>query len=156
VSTVAAPDKGFGVSDVLLATEISAPSDAAASRRELTITPVYGSVLAKGQPFGLVWETYRLSGKQQDRERYRVSVELLDASHQPVLARVLRGVGISSERRPETRIEYESTRPVVEGRTVEWLELTSDLAIGEYRLVFRLKDGETGEEVTRERLIRVR
>jgi hypothetical protein len=85
-----------------------------------------------------------------------VTVELLDASRQPVLARVLQGVGVQAGRRPEARIEYESTRPVVAGRAVEWLTLTSDVGIGDYRLVFHLRDQETGQEFTRERLIRVR
>ena len=77
-------------------------------------------------------------------------------TRQPVLARVLRGVGVSGAPPARTRIEYESSRPVVAGRTVEWLELSSDLGIGEYRLVFTIRDDASGLEATRERTLRVR
>jgi hypothetical protein len=39
---------------------------------------------------------------------------------------------------------------------VEWVEVSSDLPIGEYRLAFTITDRETGVAVTRERGFRVR
>jgi hypothetical protein len=41
------------------------------------------------------------------------------------------------------------------GRTVEWLELTGDLKPGDYRIVLRLRDENTGREVVRERTLQV-
>jgi hypothetical protein len=77
-----------------------------------------------------------------------------NASRQPILARMLRSM--SGGERRGTRIEFESSRPMAEGRTVEWVEVSSDLPIGNYRLVFTITDGETGVAVTREREFRVR
>jgi len=156
VSTLAPGDSGFAVSDIILASAITAPSGGdVTNRRELTVTPLYGTVLPEGQTLGLVWETYRTAGTPQPRERYHVSIELLDQSRQPVLARVLRGV-VGESRRLESRIEFESVRPAAEGRSVEWLELTSNLKAGDYRLVVRIRDGQTGSEVVRERPFKVR
>jgi GWxTD domain-containing protein len=156
VSTLAVGDSAFAVSDLILASSIEGPDTGdVASRRELGITPLYGSTLSREDTLGLVWESYRLNAASGDRQRYQVSIELLDASRQPVIARVLGGVGIG-ERRPASRIEFESVRPIVDGRSVEWLELTSNLRIGEYRLVMRILDRTTGVAVTRERMIRVR
>lgn len=156
VSTVQPGETEFAVSDLLLVTEIRAPENDITSRRALPVTPLYGSTLRKGEALGLVWETYRLDDERDGRQEYRVSIELLDAARQPMLARVLRGVGIGDRPRPEAKIEFDSSRPLADGRTVEWLELTSDLDIGEYRLVFTIRDRRTGTEVTRERAIRVR
>lgn len=155
VSTLAWSDSGFAVSDIILASDVTAPDEGdVTNRHELTVTPLYGTILQAGQPLGLVWETYREGQPAEGRERYQVSIEVLNASRQPMLARVLRGIGIGEGRR-ESRIEYESSRPVQDGRTVEWLELTSDLRAGQYRLVMRILDRETGVEVTRERAFRV-
>jgi hypothetical protein len=157
VSTLAWADSGFAVSDVIMASSIQPPADDdPTSRSELAVTPLYGSTLTRGDTLGLVWETYRMGEFAGDRQRYRVSIELLDATRQPIAARVLRGVGIGGERRPASRIEYESTRPIRNGRSVEWIELTSDLRIGEYRLVMQIIDRTTGVRVTRERIFRVR
>ncbi|MDH3498120.1 MAG: GWxTD domain-containing protein [Gemmatimonadota bacterium] len=153
VSTLAVPDSSFVVSDLLLAADVRAPEADVASRRQLAVTPLYGSRIAAGDPVGLVWEVYRLIGPAADRLRYRVTVEVLDASRQPVLARVLRGVGVGGDWRPESRIAYESTRPVVDGRAVEWLELTSELEPGEYRIAVTLEDRQTNRKVTRERTL---
>jgi hypothetical protein len=79
---------------------------------------------------------------------------VLDASRKPMLARMLRSV--TGDERRGTRIEFESSRPMAEGRTVEWVEVSGDLPIGNYRLVFTITDRETGVAVTREREFRVR
>jgi GWxTD domain-containing protein len=156
VSTLLPGDSGFVVSDLILARGIEAPeSEEPTSRQQLTIQPLYGATIARGDTLGLVWEAYRTGGAPADRQRYQVSIELFDASRQPMLARVLRGVGGGGERRAN-RVEYESSRPVAGGRSVEWIELTSDLRSGEYRLVVRIQDRTTGVAVTRERMIRVR
>ena len=38
---------------------------------------------------------------------------------------------------------------------MEWLEVTSTFAPGDYRIVLRLTDSDTGREVTRERTLTV-
>jgi GWxTD domain-containing protein len=156
VSTMTPRDSGLAVSDVLFVTAVSSPvGDSAASRSQLTVTPMYGTTLAKGDPLGLVWETYASTGPAEGRQRYRVSVEVQNLERRPVLTKLLRRLGGDQGRGAASRIEYESTRPVVGGQTVEWLELTSDLGIGEYRVVLTITD-LTGKAVTRERMLSVR
>lgn len=151
------PAGPFLVSDLLLVTGITPPEgDDITSRRQLAVTPVYGSTVSKGTTLGIVWETYRVSDSLpgEGRRRYRVDIEVLNAARQPILARMLRSV-TGGERRG-TRIEFESARPMAEGRTVEWVEISSDLPIGNYRLAFTITDRETEVAVTREREFRVR
>jgi GWxTD domain-containing protein len=156
VSTLSIEDSTFAVSDLLLVQDVASPrGDNVTSRRELTLTPLYGGIVQRGVPVGLVWEIYHLTGPAEGRVRYRVVLEVLDAGRQPVFARVLRGVGIKGEQRPASRIAYETSRPMVDRRAVEWLELTSDLKPGDYRLVMHLIDGESGREIVRERRLRV-
>ncbi len=157
LSTLSIEDSAFTVSDILLATEIrSVVGDDATSRRDIRIEPLWGGTLDRGQTLGLYWESYRLSGERDGRMRYRVRLEVLDASRRPIIARVLSGVGVSRDRSPATRIEYDSNRPLANGRAVEWLELTGELAAGEYRIVLTLKDEDSGREVKRERALMVR
>jgi len=156
VSMLPLDDSAFVVSDVLFARGVTPPEGGeATTRTQLGITPLYGQTLEVGQPLGLVWETYRLTGERDGRMQYRVTIEVLDAGRQPVATRLLRGIGLSGERRPEARIEYDGNRPMANGRTVEWLELTGDLKPGDYRIVLRLRDENTGREVVRERTLQV-
>jgi len=156
VSTLPIEDSTFAVSDLVLVRDVASQrGDDVTSRRDLTFTPVYGGTMRRGAPVGLVWEVYHLTGPAEGRVRYRVVLEVLDASRQAVFARVLRGVGIRGEQRPASRIAYETSRPMVNRRAVEWLELTSDLKPGDYRLVMHLIDAESGREVVRERRLRV-
>jgi GWxTD domain-containing protein len=155
VTTLGTGDRVFVVSDLLLVTEITPPEgDDITSRRDLPVSPLYGATVPKGKPLGIVWETYRLDSLPEGRRRYQVNIEVQNASRQPILARMLRSM--SGGERRGTRIEFESSRPMAEGRTVEWVEVSSDLPIGNYRLVFTITDGETGVAVTREREFRVR
>jgi len=157
VTTLDTGDGVFVVSDLLLVTEITPPEgDDITSRRDLPVTPLYGATVAKGERLGIVWETYQVSDSlpADGRRRYQVIVEVLDASRKPMLARMLRSV--TGDERRGTRIEFESSRPMAEGRTVEWVEVSGDLPIGSYRLAFTLTDRETGRAVTREREFRVR
>jgi len=157
VSTLTTADSSFVVSDMLLASRIRPmEGDDATNRRDVDITPLYGSTAGRGDPLGLYWEVYRLQGEQQGRIDYHVSLEILDQTRQPLMARVLRGVGARGERDAATKIEYESSRPVVGGRAVEWIELTSDLAPGQYRIVLTLTAAGGGAPVTRERVLTVR
>lgn len=156
VSTLAT-DGAFLVSDLLLVTEITPPEGGdITSRRELPVTPLYGATVPKGSTLGIVWETYRLGDSlpRDGRRRYQVDIEVFNAARQPMLARMLRSV--SGGERRGTRIEFESSRPMADGRTVEWVEVSSDLPIGSYRLAFTITDRETGVAVTREREFRVR
>jgi GWxTD domain-containing protein len=156
VTTLAVDDSSFVVSDLLLASRVSSRrGDDATSRKDLDLEPLYGSAIRAGQSVGLAWELYRLGGERDGRLRYRVSLEVRGTGEQPILTRILQGVGIKGPRRPESRVEYETTRPLVEGRAVEWLELSSTFAPGEYRIVLRLTDSNTGHEVMRERTLRV-
>jgi hypothetical protein len=157
ISTLPIEDSTFTVSDLLLVSEVtSTRGDNVTSRRELTLTPLYGGIVQHGAPVGLVWEVYHVGGPAEGRVRYRVTVEVQDAGRQPVFARVLRGVGIRGEQRPASRIAYETSRPMADRRAVEWLELTSDLKPGDYRLVMHLVNEENGREVVRERRVRVK
>lgn len=157
VSTLAITDSSFVVSDLLLAKTITPPDGGeVVGRQSLALTPLYGSAITAGDPVGLVWEVYRLKGETDGRVRYHVTLELLDNARQPVLTRILRGIGLSGERRPAARLEFDSNRPLTKGRTAEWLELTGSLGPGDYRLVMRFRDEETGTEVVREARLTVR
>ncbi len=157
VSTLPIEDSTFVVSDLLLVGDVTSQrGDDVTSRRDLTFTPLYGGIAPRGAPVGLIWEVYHLTGPAEGRVRYRVVLEVLDAGRQPVFAGVLRGVGLKGGQRPASRIAYETSRPMVDRRAVEWLELTSDLKPGEYRLVMHLIDAESGREVVRERRLKVR
>jgi hypothetical protein len=150
-------DSAFTVSDLLLVSDVKSPGgDNVTSRRELTLTPLYGGIAPRGAPVGLVWEIYHTTQPAENRVHYRVVIEVLDAGRQPVFAGVLRGVGLKGGQRPASRILYETTRPMTNRRAVEWLELTSDLKPGDYRLVMHLIDAESGHEVIRERRLTVR
>jgi hypothetical protein len=85
-----------------------------------------------------------------------VTLEVQNAGRQAVTARLLRGIGLGGERRAETTIQYDADRPLVQGRTIEWLELAAELKPGDYRIVLRLRDAESGREVVRERVVTVR
>jgi len=156
VTTLPIEDSSFVVSDLILAGGLVPPEGGeATSRRQIVITPLFGQVLETGKPLGLVWETYRLTGEREGRVQYRVTLEVLDAGRQRMTTRLLRGIGLAGERRPEAAIEYDANRPLANGRTVEWLELSSELKPGDYRIVLRLTDQQTGREVVRERSLRV-
>jgi GWxTD domain-containing protein len=156
VSALAVDDSAFVVSDLMLAGSVTPPQGGeAVSRNQLALTPLFGLTLEAGQPLDLVWETYRLTGERDGRIRYRVTLEVQDAGRQPVAARLLRGIGLAGERRPEAVIRYDADRPLAHGRTVEWLELTSEFRPGDYRIVLRLVDQATGREVVRERPLHV-
>jgi GWxTD domain-containing protein len=157
ISTLPIEDSTFVVSDLVLAGAVSAPRDDVVSRRDLTFTPLYGGLAKQGAPLGLIWEIYRLVPPTDGRVRYRVVLEVRDAGQQPMLARVLRGIGIRGEQRRANSISYETTRPMTGGRAVEWVELSSDLKPGDYRVVMHLYDEDGGgREVIRERRFQVR
>jgi GWxTD domain-containing protein len=157
ITTLPIEDSTFVMSDLLLVGDVKSPGgENATSRRELAVTPLYGGIVQHGAPVGVVWEIYHPGGPPEGRVRYRVILEVLDAGRQPVFAGVLRGLGLKGGQRPASRIAYETSRPMANRRAVEWLELTSDLKPGEYRLVVHLVDENSGREVVRERPLRVR
>lgn len=151
VTTLSVEDSSFMVSDVMLAGTIEPGpgTEDPTSRRELVMEPLFGYTIGAGETVGLYWEMYRFDAPE-GRLRTEVSIEVVDASGNSVLARVLRGVGLRGEREPETRVRYESTRPLLNGRAIEWVEL-GDLPAGEYRIRLRLRDRDSGREVVRER-----
>jgi GWxTD domain-containing protein len=156
VSMLPLGDSSFVVSDLLLTGAVSAPEDGeATSRLQLGVTPLFDQTLEVGQPVGLVWESYRLRGERDGQMRYHVTISVLDATRQPVSTRLLRGLGLAGEPRAQARIEYDGNRPLASGRAVEWVELTAEWRPGEYRIVLRLRDEQTGHEVVRERALRV-
>jgi GWxTD domain-containing protein len=156
VTTLPLDDSTFVASDLLLTGAVAAPDDGeAASRMQLGVTPLFGQTLTAGKAVGLVWETYRLTGERDGRMRYHVTISVLDAGRQPVSTRLLRGLGLAGEPRAQARVEYDGDRPLVNGRTVDWVELSGELGPGQYRIVLRLVDEKTGREVVRERELRV-
>jgi GWxTD domain-containing protein len=151
ITTLAVTDSSFMVSDLLLAGRIAPGpgTDDPTSRRELDMDPLYGTTLPAGATLGLYWEMYRFN-EPEGRVETDVHLEVLDAGGRSVFARVLRGVGITGEREPAARVRYQSTRPLLNGRAIGWLEL-GGLSAGEYRIRLRLTDRDSGREVVRER-----
>ena len=151
VTTLAIADSSFTVSDLLLAGRIAPGpgTEDPTSRRELDMDPLYGTSVAAGATVGLYWEMYRFT-RPEGRIETDVHLEVLDAGGRSVFARVLRGVGVTGEREPAARVRYQSSRPLLNGRAIEWLELAA-LSAGEYRIRLRLTDRDSGREVVRER-----
>jgi hypothetical protein len=108
--------------------------------------------VARGAPLVVAWEAWALDGR--DRVTYDVELELQDASRRPVVARILGGIGIGGDRAPASQITFRSERPLVSGRTADWVALGTDVEPGTYRLVLTFRAGNTTFVRERELVVR--
>lgn len=155
------PHDGFGMSDLLVAAEISPHSAAAADRwSDFRITPNLG-VVRSGEPFGLLWETYGLTPRDGSDE-YDVTITLTRVRRGGLgglVARIVSGVGgavgISHGSSDEVTLSFPRRVPA---RNVALDHVTLDLGTatpGPYTLQVTVTDRATGERTVRESAITV-
>jgi hypothetical protein len=152
-------DRGFGMSDVLVAERL-APREGRAPRRwsDMFIAPSVGQ-LRRGQQFSMMWETYELAATPEGTNRYRVDIGLrqLDRSRlSRIVTRVLGGTVGSREARAGRagqQVAMSFTREVPAGpMSLDYLALSlGETGRGRFRLTITITDLVSGRSVTRER-----
>jgi GWxTD domain-containing protein len=143
--------RGFGVSDVVLATDINT-----ATRPErwsdAEFTPLLGS-LARGTELGLVWETYELA-RRNGSAQYEVTIDLerQSADAGRVVAKIVRGIGEAvGVRASGNRTSMHFTRTVPYASAIVdqiVLDLGASPA-GFYRMTVTVKDVVSGRRASR-------
>jgi hypothetical protein len=140
-------DRGFGMSDLVVADTLSPRPDRAPERwTDLLVRPNAGVVQRKS--LGIFWETYGLAA-DSGLARYRVSVALTVLSvarPNSFGARVIGGiadaVGLSAKGDDEVALQYERRRPAAT-TMLDWLVIsTGDTPppAGRYRLTVTVTD----------------
>lgn len=149
---------GFGSSDLLIATTLTAPTTAAADTRwsDFTIVPVTGNAIRVGRPLELLWEVYEprvVDGSAS----YRVSIAVQRVEPtglKGVAARISNGVRGAVTRAGGTdrvAVEYDRTISAVPV-FVEQLRLDLGGAKrGRYLLTLEVRDLHSGQSITRTR-----
>lgn len=155
------PLSGFGSSDVLLGTRVTAPAAIDRARwSEFTIEPLRGNGVRRGQPIDLLWEVYE-PAPIDGTARYRVSI---------VVQRIERGglVGVSARVVGTVRdavmrnsgndriaVEYDRVVPASPVRT-ESLRLDLGSArSGRYLLTVTMRDLNSDRTVSRQREVAI-
>lgn len=156
-------DTGFATSDLLVAARVSARESAPPRRwRDLILAPSAGR-FARGEPIGLLWETYGLKGNAEGSVRYRVAVTLtrrFESKAGAFVARVVSGVGGSTglaaqERGGKAGLRYERTAPAGDV-ALDWLSLDVGAApAGQYRVTIEVTDLVANRVTTTSRLVRI-
>ena len=137
---------GFGVSDLLIAAKVEQPSGREAARwNEFRITPLVGSIVARGAPLHLLWESYE-SAKDGGKSRLRYAVSVQRETEKGFIAissRVLtglRGAITGARRNDELTVTYDrefAALPVL----VDGLNLdVGQLEPGRYRVSLAVTD----------------
>ncbi len=150
-------DRGFGLSDLLVARNISPRIDTPARWTDMLITPSAGR-LARRQPFGVLWESYELIPRDGS-VTYLVQLTLTRSDRSrlaSVVARVLGGTSgpfqasASAEKVILSFTRQAAARPVL----VDYLMVDpGDLPAGRYRLTLEVTDRTSGRTAHREREI---
>ncbi len=151
--------RGFGSSDVLIGTRITAPTSMDTARwSDFTIAPVNGNAVKRGQPLELLWEVYEPT-LVDGAARYRVSIAVQRAERRGlvgVAARVAGGVRDAVVRAGgNDRVAVEYDRLAVGGpiRT-EYLRLDLGSArAGRYLLTVTVRDLHGNRTISRQREI---
>lgn len=152
---------GFGLSDVLLTTDVTSEAVDATSWKTLGLEPSNG-VYRPGSKIGLAWEIYDLS-EQRESNRYRVSVTVTRAKRRgaaTIALRLLDRVGNvvkqSGTNSDDVTLSFDRT---AKGRRtqVEYIALDGiGDSTGEYRLVVGVEDLVSKKRSVRETSFRVR
>jgi hypothetical protein len=153
-------DRGFGISDVLVADRVAPRADSAARWTDLIIEPNAG-VLSPGEAIGVAWETYALTERRgQVHYRVELALTLLEVTRGASLsARVIGGIadliGISGKGEDRVSLSYEQTRvaaPVV----LDYLTLDlADAPAGRYRMTVSVTDLATQQRAVTARELRI-
>jgi GWxTD domain-containing protein len=117
------PSSGFGVSDLLIGTGITAPTDVDGARwSDYRFAPINGNALRAGRPVDLLWEVYAPTAREGAMQ-YRVSVSVQRVERTGLVAVVTRLGGrvrdavVRSSGRDRIAVEYDRTAAIRTQRT---------------------------------------
>jgi GWxTD domain-containing protein len=144
--------RGFGMSDVLLATRIGSDNPSARRWTDLNATPLAGAH-SRTTPLALVWEAYGLAASE-NQARYSVSITLERETGRGgrVFAEILDRLGnIVGVDRTNNRVVLRVERTTAHAETLADHVLLSlgDTPAGEYKLTVALKDAVSGRTTSR-------
>ena len=142
--------RGFGMSDVVLATRVGPSVPAPARWRDFSVTPAFGSLASRGH-FALLWENYELNARD-GQAIYSVSI---------TLQRERSGVGriaaaITGALASIVSVDRRDDRVVLQfDRTVSWAPsivdnidmALGDTPAGDYRVIVEIRDRTNGRTV---------
>jgi hypothetical protein len=150
--TTGFPLRGFGMSDVLLATQIGDRSGSATRWSSVTVTPLVGA-LARDAQLGLLWENYEF-GDRSGSASYHVVVTIQRerARAGRIAAQVVRSLGgVVGRAASQDRVTFKYDRlaaatPVIVDEVTLSLGGTPP---GSYWLTVEVSDDVTGRTTTR-------
>lgn len=155
------PDRGFGMSDLLVAARIT-PREGAPSGRwfDYEISPNLG-VVKSGQPFSLLWETYGLTPRGGNDE-YEVHITLervrrggLGALAAKIVGGVAGLVGISHGGNDEVTLSFPRRIPAAQVALDHVALDLGDASPGRYNVEVTVSDAVSGEKVVKRSSITV-
>ena len=155
--------RGFGVSDLLLASAITAPVALSNARwTDYLITPLTGNIVKRGAPIALIWESYEAAGDSA-AARLRVNIRVQRETATGLVAltgRVVGGIREALGNRPRERgvtisydREFAATPALVDHLVVD----LGRLEPGMYRItlnVLNLANNQAIERWQRFRIVR--
>lgn len=157
-------ETGFGASDLLVAERVAARDGVAVRRwRDLIVAPNAG-LFRRGEPIGLVWETYGLQAGADGSAKYSVSVSVerrFNSSASAFVARVVGGVGgatglSAKENKGKAALRFERTVPATEA-AVDWITLdVGNAAPGRYLVAVDITDQASKQVKQIYRIIEIR
>ncbi len=152
-------DHDFGLSDLLVARNLTSRSDPPTRWTDMLITPSAGR-LARRQPFGVLWESYDLAARDGS-VTYVVQLTLARTDRSRlanIVARVLGGTSgpfqasANAERVTLSFTRQAAARPAL----VDYLMVDpGDLPAGRYRLTLEVTDRTSGRTAHRDREITI-
>ena len=151
---------GFGISDIVVANQVSPRAGAAARWSDFNIVPGVGQ-LKQGQSIALLWETYAL-GVVEGSNRYKVEVSLTKLRREGAIgmaARIVGGVsgavGATDKGKGKVTLKYDRNIPATDA-AVDYLTVDLGTApTGRYTLRVDVVDTVTGRRVSRERPVSI-
>ncbi|HYV97527.1 MAG TPA: GWxTD domain-containing protein [Gemmatimonadaceae bacterium] len=144
--------RGFGISDVLLATSLRSELAAPARWTDLDAAPLAGPQ-PKGAPLGLVWENYSLTN-EDGHARYAVTLTLerVRGGSGRVVAEILDRIGgaIGVERSGDRVVNrYDRTVAYAPTITDHILMSLGETPPGDYQLTLQITDAVNGKSTSR-------
>jgi GWxTD domain-containing protein len=158
-------ETGFGASDLLVAERVAAREGVATRRwRDLIVAP-NAATFRRGEPIGLVWETYGLQTSADGGAHYRVLVTLerrFGSKASAFVANVVSGVtgatGLSATENDKGRaaLRFERSAPAADV-ALDWLMLdVGNASPGRYRVSVEITDLESKRVTTISRMVQIR
>lgn len=144
------PVSGFGVSDLVIGTGITAPANLETARwSDYRIAPITGDVLRADKPLDLLWEVYAPS-ERDGNARYRVSITVQRAEPSGlvgVASRIsgrLRNAIVRTSPTNRVAVEYERSIAPTAVRTESLRLDLSNARAGRYLMTLEISDLHSG------------